>query len=173
MDKGHSVSPLLSRLRKKLDGERQANIDRNLSKNLNESKAIRQEVFHNGTQLANLIDSMDGLGYDVNSIDGSLKVIRMECRKFGEDLQEIRSEVGNMQQVYSQELREFREFRDGMSQMWSAVPSTLGEMMQTALYRIGIENTYKSESEFNVALEPGSMLTFFHILRAGWSTHNC
>ena len=156
-----------------LHGERQANIDSNLSKNLNESKATRQKVFQNGTQLANLIDNMDGLSLGVNSMDGNLKALRIEGQQFGQNidaigqnLQKYRSEVGNTQQAYSQ------GYRDAMSQMWSTVPPTLGEMMQSALYRIGIENTYKSESEFDVVLETCSMLTFFHFLRAGWPTYN-
>lgn len=139
-----------------LHGERQANIDSNLSNNLNENKATRQKVFQNGTQLDNLTDNVNGLGHDVNSIDGNLKAFRIEGQQFGQNidtisqnLQKFRSEVGNTQQAYSQ------GYRDAMSQMWSAVPSTLGETMQNALYRIGIENTYKSESESDVMLELG------------------
>ncbi|KFZ00081.1 hypothetical protein V498_00311 [Pseudogymnoascus sp. VKM F-4517 (FW-2822)] len=133
-----------------LHGERQANIDSNLSKNLNENKATRQKVFQNGTQLDNLIDNVNGLGHDVNSIDGNLKAFRIQGQQFGQNvdaisqnLQKFRSEVGNTQQAYSQ------GYRDAMSQMWSAVPSTLGETMQNALYRIGIEHTYKKQVGLN------------------------
>lgn len=156
-----------------LHGERQANIDSNISKNLNESKATRQKVFQNGAQLTNLTNNVDDLGHDVNSIDGNLKAFRVEGQQLGQNvdaigqnLQKFRSEVGNTQQAYSQ------GYRDAMSQMWSAVPPTLGEMMQSALYRMGIENAYKSESGSDDVLEPGSMLTFYHFLRAGWPTCN-
>ncbi|KFY13644.1 hypothetical protein V492_03128 [Pseudogymnoascus sp. VKM F-4246] len=129
-----------------LHGERQANIDSNLSKNLNETKETRKKVFQNGTQLANLVDNVDGLGHDVNSIDGNLKAFRIENQQvgqgvdaIGQNLQKLRSDVENTQQAYS------KGFRDAMFQMLSAVPLTLGETMQNALYRIGIENTYQRQ----------------------------
>jgi ElaB/YqjD/DUF883 family membrane-anchored ribosome-binding protein len=134
-----------------LDGERQANIDHNLSKNLNETKATRQKVFHNGVQLSTLVDNVDSVGQDVNSIDENLKAFRIEGqqvgkdinaigKQFGEQLNEIKEGVGNTQEAYSQ------GYRDAMSQLNSAVSPAMAEIMQTAFYKLVIENTYKSES---------------------------
>lgn len=77
-----------------LDGERQANIDSNLSKNYSETKATRQKVFQNGVQLSTLVDNVDSVGHDVNSIDENLKAFRIEGQQVGKDINAIGKQFG-------------------------------------------------------------------------------
>ncbi|KFY34366.1 hypothetical protein V494_06838 [Pseudogymnoascus sp. VKM F-4513 (FW-928)] len=121
-------------------------IDSNLSENLNESKATHKGVFQNGTKLANLIDDVVGLTHGMNSMDGNLKTSRIEQQQVGQKVDTMDLNL----QKYRSEVGDTQQayvqgFRDGMSQLRFVVPLTLGETIQNALYTMGIETTYKQQ----------------------------